>query len=274
MKALAILQQQLAPYGILRAAINLSNPLLIEQQQASSLNNHPITGVSPSFAQAIATRLQVPLQLIPYDHPDDICAAAEAAVATNGHPQTPWDIALIGADPDRAAVIDFTPAYCEIHATCMVPSDSPVTSFEQLNRDGVRISTKGGGAYDLWLTRNWKNAAFLRERTLDDSYNAYSEHTLDALAGLRPRLLEDLERSGGAGHRLLEGSFMSVQQAVGCFKTSTDACGGVEEGGVSPGHAFLCDFVEESRRAGNIVEQLIEAHGTVGRLSLPTVEEP
>jgi len=265
MKALAILQQQLAPYGVLRAAVNLSNPLLIEAR-------NPITGLSPSLAQAIASRLEVPLQLVPYDHPDDICAAAEEAVAsatgTDGPPQTPWDIALIGADPDRAAVIDFTPAYCEIHATCMVPASSPAVRFADLDRDGMRVSVKGGGAYDLWLTRNWKNAAFVRERTLDDSYDAYIENNLEALAGLRPMLLDNLERSGEGTHRILDGSFMSVQQAVGCLKTPTND--GKDDGDVSPGHAFLCSFVEESRRPGNIVEKLIEAHGTVGRLSLPT----
>lgn len=275
MKALAILQQQLAPYGVLRAAVNLSNPLLIDP----SSRDHPaVTGVSPSLAKAIADRLEVPLQLLPFDHPDDICAAAEEASATGG-PATPWDIALIAADPDRALAIDFTPAYCEIRATCMVPPSSPVTGFADLDRDGVRVSVKGGGAYDLWLTRNWKRATIVRSRTLDGSYSAYMEDNLDALAGLRPRLLDDLEESGasgcgdGGGHRLLDGSFMSVRQAVGCLRTTAPTTGSGIHGGVSPGHAFLVDFIEESRKPGNLVEKLIGAHGNVGRLSLPTTED-
>jgi len=267
MKALAILQQQLAPYGVLRAAVNLSNPLLIKSRD-------PLTGVSPSLAIAIAARLEVPLQLVEYDHPDDICTAAEeaaAATVAGNEPKTPWDIALIAADPDRASVIDFTPAYCEIRATCMVPESSPIVSFADVDRDGVRVSVKGGGAYDLWLTRNWKKATFVRSRTLDASYDAYVHDSLEALAGLRPRLLDDLQRSDGESHRILDGSFMSVQQAIGCLKISNPMDHSNDDAAISPGHAFLSEFVEESRRPGNIVEKLIETHGAIGRLSLPSL---
>ena len=35
--------------------------------------------------------------------------------------------------------------------------------------------------------------------TLNESYKGYVEEELEALAGLRPRLLEDLEKGGGRG---------------------------------------------------------------------------
>jgi len=257
MKALATLQKQLAPTGVLRAAVNLSNPLLIQ-------SHDPIAGVSPSLAHVIASRLKVPLKIIPYDHPDQICNAAEQAITSSSNVirQTPWDIALIAADSDRAKYIDFTPAYCEIQATCMVRKSSPILSFEDVNKKGISVSVKGGGAYDLWLTRNWKNAALVRSRTLDLSYDAYIEENLDVLAGLRPRLLDDLKKCDG--HRILDGSFMSVQQAIGCFKVFND-----DNASVSPGFEFLSEFVNEVRQPGNIVQSLIEKHGMTGRLSLP-----
>mmetsp|Transcript_9112 Transcript_9112/g.13320 ORF Transcript_9112/g.13320 Transcript_9112/m.13320 type:complete len:85 (-) Transcript_9112:232-486(-) len=68
--SLQLLQEQLAPSGVLRAAINLSNPLLIKTKKT-------LTGVSPSLAEEIASRLQVPLQMVEYDHPDHICASLE-----------------------------------------------------------------------------------------------------------------------------------------------------------------------------------------------------
>ena len=208
----------------------------------------------------IASRLQVPLKIIPYDHPDHICNAAEEAI-TSG--KTPWDIALIAADSDRAKYIDFTPAYCEIRATCMVRKSSPIQSFDDVNKKGISVSVKGGGAYDLWLTRNWKEATLVRSRTLDLSYDAYIEQNLDVLAGLRPRLLDDLKKCDG--NRILDGSFMSVQQAIGCFKLLND-----DTDSVSPGFEFLCEFVDEVRQPGNIVQSLIEKHGVIGRLSLPS----
>ena len=55
-----------------------------------------------------------------------------------------------------------------------------------------------------------------------------------------------------------------MQQVMGCFKIP-----GLEEDEVSPGHAFLCGLVEESRRPGNFVENLIDTFVMNGRLLLP-----
>ena len=91
-------------------------------------------------------------------------------VACRRRPATrPWDIALLAADPDRAASIDFAPAYCEIRATCMVPDASPLATCDGANQDGVRVSVKGGGAYDLRLSRHWTRATLVRAPTLEAS---------------------------------------------------------------------------------------------------------
>eukprot|EP00547_Thalassionema_nitzschioides_P000998 CAMPEP_0194207892 /NCGR_PEP_ID=MMETSP0156-20130528/6517_1 /TAXON_ID=33649 /ORGANISM="Thalassionema nitzschioides, Strain L26-B" /LENGTH=201 /DNA_ID=CAMNT_0038934763 /DNA_START=325 /DNA_END=930 /DNA_ORIENTATION=+ len=194
---------------------------------------------------------------------------------TFAHPwKTEADIillALIAADPDRASRIDFTPAYCEIQATCIVPTPSTIKSFTDVDQEGVRVSVKGGGAYDLWVTRNWKKASIVRAKTLGDSYNLYIDEKLEALAGLRPRLLEDLSRSHPSSqHRILDGSFMAVQQSIGCLKQQQQILHGDDDRDFSTGFKFLCDFVHEARQPGGIVERLIEEHEVTGRLSLPT----
>ena len=76
---------------------------------------------------------------------------------------------------------------------------------------------------------------------------------MDALAGLRPGLMSDLEKLPGA--RILDGQFTAVQQAVGTARTN------------SAGAAFLRDFVEEAKKSG-LVGRLIERHKVVGRLSV------
>jgi len=274
-KITATILQQLAPTGVLRAAVNLSNPLLVEQSSLS-LPTNLITGLSPSFAAAIAHRLNVPLKLVPYEHPDTICTAAEEWQQQQQENQ-PWDITLIAADSDRELQgIDFTSAYCEIQATCMVPTSSCIRTFNDVNKEGVRLSTKGGGAYDLWVTRNWNQPTIVRSRTLEESYltyindvNANDDGLQACLAGLRPRLVEDLERDK-AGHRLLEGSFMSVEQAIGCMKVNGIDDDGTDTSLISPGHNFLREFVEESRAPGGLIEELVQKHGMIGRLSLPS----
>ncbi|CAK0884834.1 unnamed protein product [Prorocentrum cordatum] len=114
-------------------------------------------------------------------------------------------------------------AYCEIHATFMVPSAS-TSSAADLDQPGRRISVKGGGAYDLWLSRNMKHAELVRATTLDESYEIFHRDNLDALAGLKPKLLSDLQKAPGL-YKLLDGHFMAVQQAVGCIKAEGGGAG-------------------------------------------------
>ena len=59
------LVKELAPNGVLRAGINLSNFLLVT---ARAPNGDP-QGIAPDMAGEIAARLGVPLKLIPYESP-------------------------------------------------------------------------------------------------------------------------------------------------------------------------------------------------------------
>ena len=114
---------------------------------------------------------------------------------------------------------------------------------------GVRISSAGGSAYDLWLTRNIVYAEIVRSHSLDKSYERFVEDGLDVLAGLRPRLLADVERLPGA--RILDGHFTTVQQAVGTARANRI------------GAWFLGAFVEEAKRSG-LIAHLIMRHGVRG----------
>src|SRR4029077_4903401 len=91
---------ELAPTGVLRAAINMGNFLLVTGKSPAG----DPTGVSPDMAAAIAARLGGPVKYVPYARPGEIADDAEKGL---------WDVGLIGAEPQRAAVIDFTAAYCE-----------------------------------------------------------------------------------------------------------------------------------------------------------------
>ena len=107
----------------------------------------------------------------------------------------------------------------------------------------------GRSAYGLWLDRNIKAATLVRSDTLDSAYEQFVKDKLDALAGLRPRLISDVKKLPGA--RILDGQFTAVQQAVG---TSPKNAAGI---------AFLRKFVEEAKASG-FVKQLIERHKVVG----------
>lgn len=227
---------QLAPTGVLRAGINLSNFLLVTGESAAG----DPEGVAPDMAREIADRLGVPVKYVPFATPGELADAAETDT---------WDIGLIGAEPQRAEKIAFSDPYVEIEATYLVPAGSPLKALADVDRKGVRIAVTGRAAYGLWLDRNIKHADLVRSGTLDSAYEQFVADKLEALAGLKPRLLSDIKSLPGA--RILDGKFMAVQQAIGTARANAAAA------------AYLQDFVTEAKASG-FVHKLIEKHNVVG----------
>ena len=89
-------RSELAPEGVLRAGINLSNFLLVSGRNESG----DPTGVAPDLARALAERLGVTIRYVPY------ASAGELADATG---QGVCDVGLMGAEPQRAEKIAFSP---------------------------------------------------------------------------------------------------------------------------------------------------------------------
>jgi polar amino acid transport system substrate-binding protein len=231
---------ELAPTGVLRAAINMGNFLLVTGKAPSG----DPSGVSADIAAAIAARLGVPVKYVPYARPGEMADDAEKGL---------WDIGNIGAEPQRAAVINFTAAYCEIEATYLVPAGSPIRGVGEVDQPGKRLAVTARSAYGLWLENNIKKAELVQFDSADAALKAFVDEKMDAYAGLRPALVSLAEKLPGS--RILDGQFSAVQQAVGTPKKST------------AGFAFLREFVEEAKRSG-VVASLIERHGVTGRLSV------
>ena len=233
---------ELAPTGVLRAGINLANFLLVTGKSEAG---DPV-GVGPDMAREIADRLGVPVKYVTYKSPGELADAVESGA---------WDIGLIGAEPQRAEKITFTPAYVEIEATYMVPAGSPLKSIADVDKPGVRIAVMGRAAFGLWLERNIKSAELVRTDLLASATEQFVRDKLDALAGLRPGLLSDVEKLPGA--RVLDGKFMAVQQAVGTARKN------------AAGAAYLRDFVEQAKTSG-LVGRLIETHKVRGLSVAPS----
>src|ERR1700674_3624711 len=186
------ISSELAPTGVLRAAINMGNFLLVTGKTPSG----DPSGVSADMAAAIAARLGVPVKFVPYARPGEIADDAEKGL---------WDIGNIGAEPQRAAVVNFTAAYCEIEATYLVPAGSPVRSVGEIDQPGKRVAVTARSAYGLWLENNFKKGELLQFNSADEAIKRFTDDKMDAYAGLRPGLLPVLEKLPGS--RLLDGQF-------------------------------------------------------------------
>ena len=233
---------RLAPGGILRAGINMSNFLLVTGVTAAGEPD----GVSPDMARALAAELGLDAQMVTYKGPGQLADA----IADDG-----WDIGNIAAEPERARTIQFSQAYCEIQATYLIgpESASTITTIEDVDQAGIRIAVKDRSAYDLWLTDNLKHADLIRVASIDESFEVFVADKLEVLAGLRPALQSQSEKLPGSV--LLNDSFTAIQQSIGCRPGDSEVA------------AYIEGFVRRSIAEGRVAS-LIEKHGVAGRLSV------
>jgi polar amino acid transport system substrate-binding protein len=215
-------RSELARMGTLRVGLNHGNFLLVTPGSKAEPR-----GVAPDLARELGRRLGVPVEFVNFDTAGKLADAVRTGA---------WDVAFLGAEPQRASEIAFTAAYLEIPATYLVPAGSPIRSIADVDREGVRIAVAEKSAYDLFLSRSVKHARLVRTQGIDASYDVFVADKLDALAGLKPRLLRDVEKLPGA--RLLDGQFTAVQQAIGTPKSREAAA------------EYLRAFVEEVKASG------------------------
>lgn len=229
-------RSELAPTGTLRIGINHGNFLLVTPGSSGA----DPRGVAPDLARELARRVGVPVAFLRFE-----TAGALADAARTGA----WDVAFLGAEPQRASEIAFTAAYLEIPATYLVPPGSPIRSMAEVDRDGIRIAAADKSAYELFLSRSVRHARLVRTQGIDASFKAFVADKLEVLAGLKPRLLMDVERLPGA--RLLDGQFTAVQQAIGTPRAREAAA------------TYLRSFVEDVKARG-VVAEAISRNGVLG----------
>lgn len=232
-----------APTGRLRASINTGNPILAAAEPGGSAK-----GVSVDLARGFAERLGVALELVVFD-----AAGKSVDAVTQEHA----DIGFFAIDPKRGEGIRFTAAYVLIEGCYAVKTASPLTQTEQVDQPGVRVVVGQGSAYDLFLTRELKQAVIIRAPTSPAVVEHFLKHGAEVAAGVKQQLEADAQRLGGI--RLLPGHFMVIQQAMGCPRGRGDEAA-----------RFLAAYVEEMKASGFVAEAL-QRHGIRGAAVAPLV---
>ena len=226
-----------APTGVLRASINLGNPLLATRNEASG----QVQGISVDLAIAWAAELRVEVEWLVFDKAADSVQAVEADRA---------DIGFFAIDPLRAQRIAFTGAYVLIEGCYMVRRDSTLTDNSQVDQPGTRITVGKGSAYDLFLTRHLVRAQIERVANSQAVIPTFLDENHDVAAGVKQQLLADAIHHPDL--RLLPGRFMVIEQAMGLPKSRGTAAA-----------AALCEFVQRMKKSGHIALALIR-HGVDG----------
>lgn len=229
-------RSDLAPTGTLRAGINYGNAILASRDPVSG----ELRGVHVDLARELGRRAGVPVDFIGY-------AAAGAMV--DGLKTGKLDVALLSAEPARAGEIVFSPTYVEIDATYLVPPGSPLRAAADVDREGVRIAIAAKGVYEFYLSRILTRAKLINAPSTHAAFELFAASKLDALAGLRPRLVVDSEMMPGS--RVVDGRFMVVEQSVASPR------------GRDAGARYVREFVEEAKASG-LVARLLEKNAVRG----------
>src|SRR5450759_3050563 len=234
----------LAPSGKLRAAINFGNPILATRDKMTG----EAYGVSVDLSRELAQRLGVPLELVTF---------TSAGRVVEGLKSNMWDVAYVAIDPARAVDMDYSAPYVTIEGAYLVPQGSPITRNEEVDREGVRVVVGAGSAYDLYLSRELKNARIVRAPTSPAVADMMVAHKIDVAAGVKQQLEADAKRIPGL--RLLEGRFMVINQATATPK------------GRAAGARYLADFIEEIK-ASEFIANALTLHAIQGATVAPPAQ--
>lgn len=233
-----------APTGKLRACINLGNPILANRNAAGQA-----FGVSIDLAHAFARQLglaQTQVELLVFD------GAAKSVECVTHHQA---DIGFFAIDPLRGAGIRFTAPYVLIEGSYLVRQNSVLQNNGQVDVAGIGVAVGKGSAYDLFLSRELKNAHIVRAEGAAGALAAFQNTPVEVLAGIKQML--ETEVGTTPGLRLLPGHFMLIQQAMGCPKALGETAA-----------AYLSQFVEHMKTSGFVADAL-QRHGIQGASVAP-----
>ena len=221
-----------APTGTLRVGINLGNPILANEDQGSK----KLHGVTIDIADEIGKRIALPVELIPFK----TAGATVDAVKEGG-----VDLVFVAIDPVRGADISYTPAYIQIEGAYMVKTTSPLKTNEEVDVTGNEIVVGKGSAYDLYLTREIKNASLLRAASSQAVVDDFMSGKGNVAAGVKQQLESDAKRYEGL--RMLPGRFMVINQAIGIPKARAH---------YQNSTAYLSNIIKELKQSGFVTDSM------------------
>ena len=187
----------LAPQGVLRAAINLSNFLLVTRTRARRAADRCVPRHGSRAGTAARRRHR----------------AAQATTRRASWPTMPWPTRGTSATSAPSPPVPRPSRSRPRTARSSARTSSPPTRRSRRSTTSTsqarRIASAPRAAYDLWLERNLRHAELVRSTTWTARSSSSSSDGLDALAGLRPALLEDaraVARVAGARRPVLVGA--------------------------------------------------------------------
>ena len=216
-------RQALAPTGKLRVALYLGAPASIVR--GAQLDESK--GVGFDLGKELARRIGVPFEPVVYPSPGAIMGGLKSGE---------WDVTFFGPNPEREAVLNFTPAFLVIEHGYLVPAGSAIDTIDAVDRPGTRIGAPQGGSVNAFLARTVKQATVIASPSVPAGADLLTSGKVDVFAANKANLFELSDRLPGS--RVLEGRIGVDEVAIALPKT--------REGGM----AYLRKYVDDARSEG------------------------
>jgi polar amino acid transport system substrate-binding protein len=213
--------------GKIRVAVFL--PQYAKDASTGALRGIGMGFVAIEMGRALAARLGIELTLI--ENPTPLKALESLKTGA-------CDLACLGIDPSRTAELDFSAPVVEFDYTLLLPASSPIQSFADADRPGIRIAVVLNHASTFALTRKAKHAELAGRELPDAAFDLLRAGNVDAFAAPREQLLDYSVMLPGS--RVLEDGYGINRAGIAIAKGQ-------------PGRlAYIREFVEEAKASAMI----------------------
>jgi len=218
-------RSELAPGGKLRVGLLVTNPVFVTKDGPAA----EMRGVAVDLGRELAKQLGASFEPVRYD---------AAGKLVDGLKSREWDVAFLGFEQGRAAVMDFTAPYLELGSTYLVPAGSSIRTIGDIDKAGNRIGTSDRSAQERYLTSTLKQAQLVRfsSGVGQEGVQLLSSGKVHALSGNRVTLMAIAAKIPGS--RVLEGQFAPVLHALAVPK------------GKTAGGTYAKEFIEHAKASG------------------------
>lgn len=230
-----------APTGNLRVAF-LLGPIYATKESATG----ELRGVAIDLGQELARRIGMPFEPVSYASLPEVISGAKTGA---------WDVALMGVNTERAAVMDFSAPYMEVEQGYLVRAGVSIATESDVDKAGIRIGVIEKAGADMLLSRTLKDAGLVRTASVPDLYALLDAGKVDVIAATKVALFA--AAASRSGSRVLDGRILV--EPIGM---------GVPKGRDGAAAAYVGKFVQDAKAEG-IVKSAIERAGLRGVVVAP-----
>ena len=235
--------KKIAPTGVLRVGVNMSNFLLVNSKDKLGV----VDGVSPGIGKKLAKELNISFEIVQFANPGLLADAVD---------NNEWDIGNIASEKERGKTIDFSDPYVNIDANFLFREEDNFKNNNDIEQSGVKIAVFERSAYDLWLTENFKKAELIRVNSIEESHNLFKENKVNILAGLKPKLIDEMKKNNN--YEMIQSPFTYIKQSIGIKKGNPEVLD------------FINKFISNNIKEGYI-KSLLKQHNVQDKLSIPKI---